>query len=466
MIYIDKTISTPLNRQIYNCIVDSILSNHYKPFEKLPATRKLAMELSVSRNTVILAYQQLLSEGYITSLVGSGYMISDIATMNAWMEEKKMHFSPTIQKKPKAMPYNFTYGNIDNHNFPYSLWKKSLLHALEYMENQPFSKYPNYKGEPMLQTNIASYLHQARGITCDPSQIIITSGHQFSMKMIATLFQVTGKRLAFENPGYDGTRKVFEHFNYTILPIPVEKNGVDTQYLNSIQADLLYLTPSHQFPTGSVLPIKKRLQVIQWAHENNSYIIEDDYDSELRYYTPPIPSMCSLDSLNKTIYAGTFSKTLLASIRVAYLVLPHSLLPLFHQYYANYNSSVSVLIQLALADFISCGNYERHLNRLRTTYKKKQKELLHALYQIFGKHITIIGDLAGIHFLILLDTHLSSDELIRRAAELGIEMKGASNYYLAPLSCPKNMLLLGYSCIPSEKYLELFTQLAKAWNIR
>lgn len=465
MIYIDKTNPTPLNRQIYNSIVDSILSKQYKPFEKLPATRKLALDLSVSRNTVVLAYQQLLSEGYITSLVGSGYMISDIAILNDWQEGKKKICPSIKQKKQKSLPYDFTYGNIDNFNFPYSLWKKSLLHALEYMENQSFSRYPNCEGEPMLQTTIAAYLHRARGITCDPSQIIITSGHQFSMEMIATLFQASKKRLALENPGYDGTRKVFENYNYTILPVPVEKNGVDTNYLHSLQADLLYLTPSHQFPTGFVLPINKRLQVIQWAHDNNSYIIEDDYDSELRYYTPPIPSMCSLDSLGKTIYAGTFSKTLLASLRVAYIVLPQSLLPLFYQYYTDYNSSVSVLIQLALADFISCGNYERHLNRLRTTYKKKQKEFLATLNHIFGNRITIIGDLAGIHFLILLDTYLSSEELISRARELGIEMKDASKYYIAPLSCPKNMLLLGYSCIPSEKYTQLFTQLAKAWDI-
>lgn len=285
MIYIDKTSLIPLNRQIYNCIVDSILSKHYKPFEKLPATRKLALELSVSRNTVVLAYQKLLSDGYISSLVGSGYTISDTAPLD-WKVEKEKNSPSTLQKKTN----DFTYENI------------------------------------------ANYLQRTRGIACDPSQIIITSGHQFSMEIIATLFQHTRKRLALETPGYDATRKTFEKYNYTFLPVPVEKNGVDTIYLKTLKANLLYLTPSHQ--TGSVLPLHKRLQVIQWAHDNDSYIIEDDYESELRYYTPPIPSIWSLDSSGNTIYVGTFSKALLPSL-VAYLVLPKNLLSLFHQYNAN-----------------------------------------------------------------------------------------------------------------------------------
>ncbi|GMA98125.1 PLP-dependent aminotransferase family protein [Pelosinus sp. IPA-1] len=465
MLYIAKDIQTPIYEQIYTSLMQEILSGSLKFGDKLPATRKLAAELSVGRNTVDKAYQQLVAEGYVTAIVGSGFTINKIAS-EFYVPNQADFSTPTYEPKTPSFStrYDFAYGAIDNSIFPHKQWRKSINNALTLMESYSCINYPNRQGETSLRQSISHYLKRSRGVCCNASQVIITCGHQHSMEIIANMFETSSKRFAMEDPGYDGIRIVFQNHKYQVVPIPVEKDGVSIESIEALNTDLLYLTPSHQFPTGVVLSIAKRRKLLQWAFNTNSYLIEDDYDSELRYDTNPIPSLQSLDNHDRTIYTGTFSKSLSPSMRVAYLVLPHSLVDTYKHYYHRYNSQVSVLHQTALSDFISSGNYEKHMNRLRTFYRKRQNALLTALDEVFGNTTTISGEGAGMHILLTIKNSLTQDELIKRAESIGIRIYSPSANYMNPTDCPRSQILLGFATIPTCKFKVILEELYHVWN--
>lgn len=463
MLYLDRQHPRPLYEQIYAYYKEAILQAQLTPANKLPPTRQLAAELGIGRNTVDKAYQQLAAEGYITARPGSGFIVNRMVPLLPPVAVCPSSAPPPSQAAP--LRCDFTYSAVDNRIFPHKTWRKSMLNALTWIENQPHIHYPARHGEAVLREQLARYLEQSRGVRCQPEQIIITCGHQHSMEIIARLFSRSGKRLALENPGYIGARLVFQNHAYTLLPIPVESDGIATSKLTDLRADLLYLTPSHQFPTGAVLPIGKRQALLHWARQNDAYLIEDDYNSELRYDTNPIPSLQSLDSAGRTIYSGTLSKSLSPTLRVAYLVLPPALLPVYQSYYHRYNAQVAQHTQLALADFMAEGHYERHLNRLRTFYRKRQKQLLTTLQDIFGDRIHISGQGAGLHLLLTIVSPLTTAELTARAAAIGIALYPASLHYLAAEDCPHHQFLFGFAILPENKYPAILGELAAAWDM-
>lgn len=467
LIYIDKDTKAPVYEQIYTILRQKILSGSLKFADKLPATRKLAMELSIGRNTVDRAYQQLIAEGYVTSKVGSGFTVNKIPIEFAVSDQVDFsaHSLEKAQSQSVSIRYDFAHGAIDNSIFPYKQWRKSINYALNLMESYSYIDYPSRQGELSLRESISKYLQRSRSVRCNASQVIITCGHQHSMEIIANMFEHSSKRFAMEDPGYDGVRIVFQNHNYQITPIPVEKDGISIEPIKFLNTDhLLYLTPSHQFPTGVILPIAKRRKLIHWAFNTNSYLIEDDYDSELRYNTNPIPSLQSLDIHGRTIYTGTFSKSLSPSMRVAYIVLPDSLMDTYRRYYHRYNSQVSALHQIALADFIASGNYERHINRLRIFYRKRQNALLTALREVFGNTAFISGEGAGKHILLTLKSSISQDELIKRAEDIGIRVYSTKEHYLNPIDCPHSQILLGFSIIPTPDLKSILEKLHHAWS--
>lgn len=467
LIYIDKDSQIPIYEQIYISLRKKILSGSLEFGDKLPATRKLASELSVCRNTVDKAYQQLAAEGYATAIVGSGFTVNKIA-----LEFSNPHRADfrTYTDKPKtqlpSIRYDFAYGALDNCIFPHKQWRKSINNALTIMESYSYINYPSRQGELSLRQNISRYLQRSRGVSCNASQVVITCGHQHSMEIIANMFEHSNKRFAMEDPGYDGVRIVFQNHNYQLIPIPIEKDGVSFNSIQDLTTELVYLTPSHQFPTGVVLSIAKRHKLLQWAFNTNTYLIEDDYDSELRYETNPIPSLQSLDIHDRVIYAGTFSKSLSPSMRVAYLVLPHSLIDTYKRYYHRYNSQVSFLHQAALSDFISNGHYEKHINRLRTFYRKRQNAFLAALHEVFGNTAIISGEGAGMHILLTIKSSLSQDELIKRAETIDIRVYPTAANYMNPTDCPYSQILLGFATIPPCKFKVILDELYRAWFIK
>ena len=268
-----------------------------------------------------------------------------------------------------------------------------------------------------------------------------------------------------EDPGYDGIRAVFTNHRYEMSYIDVENDGIDVSRIMERRVDLLYVTPSHQFPTGAVLSISKRFQLLDWAFRNDVYIIEDDYDSELRYNTAPVPAMQSLDRNDRVIYTGTFSKALSPAVRVAYIVFPYSILEKFDRRYRLYGSQVSPMHQLALADFMKTGGFERNINRLRTVYRQKQNALKHALEKTFGEKIRVSGDGAGLHLLVDIDTDIPPEILIEEAETMEVKLYPVKPYYANREKMPRCQLQLGFPTIDINEFEKILGKLKKKWGI-
>ena len=460
MLFVDAQDGRPIYQQLYDQLTSGILAGTLPAGSRLPATRALAQDLKVSRNTVSRVYSQLLSEGFVSARTGSGYYVSALVPDMRPLAP----FSPSVPATPAPCRYSFSYGSASNDVFLHSEWRKSINSALARLYSFSRIEYPERPGELVLRREIASYLQSSRGVNCTPEQVIITCGHQQSMEILANLFAGSGKRFAIEEPGYDGVRVVFEDHGYRLLPVPVEADGISLSALEGQRADLLYLTPSHQFPLGMVLPIAKRLALIRWAEQTGCYLVEDDYDSELRYFQSPIPSLQSLDTRGRVIYTGTFAKCLLPTLRTAYVVFPPELLDRFYARYGRYNAQVSVLVQYAIADFMASGNFQRQIARLRTYYRSQQKALVDALYAVFGTGIDLYGVGAGLHILVDFHADADADDLIASARRAGIGLYSPRVNYIHPERCPRSMLLVGFATIPADSFERLLAQVRAQWQ--
>lgn len=425
MIYINTQSETPYYIQIYHEIIQEILSGARTRGDKLPPTRLLAHELGVGRNTVDRAYQQLVAEGYITSRIGSGFIVNEIPGQFGlhFQLEDSIPVSPVRNTCKPPVPASSARNaavpaSSPRHDAAHTSSRKPILYDFSYG----------------------------------------------SMEIIANMFQNTLHSFAMEDPGYDGIRVMFENHKYDVIPIPYEEKELHTEALRNLTNTLFYLTPSHQFPTGVVLPVARRLALTKWAFDHDSYLIEDDYDSELCYYTNPIPAMYSLDRYKRTIYTGTFSKSLSPHIRIAYIVLPESLIDLYQEYYHRYNAQVSPIHQLIVADFIDSGFYEQYINRLRTTYKKKHSDLVTAIRSVFHDQAVITGT-SGVHILLDVYSPLSADALIERAASIGIQLYSVRAFYYRKETYPEHQILLGFPAIPSEKFHDIFERLYQVWEL-
>lgn len=450
MLYIDRTSKQSLYEQIYLQIKNDILSGIIKPNSRLLSTRALAADLHLGRNTVTLAYHQLEIEGYIRAVTGSGFYVNPVSTLTL-VDNPDLDFlpchTPLEAKKPKADNFDFQYGSIETNIFPVNTWRKCMLFALDSIASQPALTYMETQGERRLRTAIAHYLYQARGVRCSSEQVVITSGHQQSLEILTTLFPNQQYSFSMEDPGYEGTRVIFEANNYNINPISLEDDGINIDALSQLNTTLLYVTPSHQFPTGSVLPIMKRLSILAWANKNNSYIIEDDYDSELQYNLLPIPSLQSLDKNMRTIYLGTFSKSLSPDFRISYLVLPNNICKRYFQLFKLTNCTVPRILQIALAYFFEKGHFEKYQNKLKTYYKKKYELLCHSIKSVFKQDATIQGSSAGLHILLSINCPYNQMEIIEKASNIGVTVYPIDIYWIQKSRCPQNQIMLGFGSI-------------------
>ncbi|MBQ0079770.1 MAG: PLP-dependent aminotransferase family protein, partial [Eubacterium sp.] len=354
---------------------------------------------------------------------------------------------------------------MDNTLFPYNLWRKCVNNVLYHLETRSAMDYPSRIGELRLRKEIAAYLKRARDVNCSPEQIVITGGQQYSMVIIADMFR-DNKKFTMEDPGYDGIRHIFANHEFKITGAPVDENGIILDTLENLDTKLLYLTPSHHFPTGGVIPVGNRYKLIDWAERNDAYIIEDDYDSELRYYTNPVPSLQSLDTRDRVIYTGCFSKSLAPSMRIAYIVLPPSLMERYNAYYHRYHSQVDVIHQLTLAEFMASGHYDRHINKLRTNFKRKQEIIIDSLHRTFGSRVSIRGEGAGIYLIIRIDGPFNQEELVARAKAAGILVYPTRACYMNVADCPENELLMGFATLDPESIDQILATLKEVWEIK
>ena len=382
-----------LYEYLYNCIKNDILSGKIKAGEKLPSKRTMAKNHNISVITVENAYAQLLVEGYIFSKEKRGYFASEISGqylnnggINGNKEKivetkvslKSGQIKKKIQDTKKQWLVDFNSNHIMYDSFPFSIWSRIMRQTLLDRENS-FLSSPLPNGVVELREAIANHLMEFRGMEVDAENIIIGAGTEYLYSIIV---QLLGRDsvIAVEDPGYRKIGKVYESNGVECLHLPIDNSGIQTKALLGKKIDAVHISPSHHFPTGRVMPVSRRQHLIHWARENNGFIIEDDYDSEFRFSGRPIPTMVGMDK-ERVIYMNTFSKTLAPSIRIAYMVLPDSLMEKFHTKLNFYSGTVSSFEQYTLANFIAGGYYERHINRMRNYYRDYRNKIINAIKQ-------------------------------------------------------------------------------------
>ena len=453
----------PLYEQIYEYIRAEIREGNIVSGEKLPSTRSLSRYLEVSRSTVELAYEQLLSEGYIEARPYRGFFVAQVEGLYQ-LSRQSRNEKHVSHKSEKQFRYDFTPNGVDLKSFPYNTWRKLSRECLMDDKAELF-RLGCPKGQYGLRNAISSYLHQARGVNCSPDQIIVGAGNDYLMMLLCAVIG-TKHRIALENPTYKQAYRLFDNLSCKVCTVDMDEKGMRVDGLEKSGADIAFVMPSHQYPLGTVMPIKRRLELLEWANRSEKrYIIEDDYDSEFRYKGKPIPALQGYDGNGKVIYIGTFSKSIAPAIRMSYLVLPESLCKLYETRCGFINSTVSKVDQLILQKFIEDGYYERHLNKMRALYKSRHDTLLAAL-KSWKPDFRISGENAGVHLLLHFHDSRSEEELIRLAASGGIKVYGLSEYYVERKNeKPESVILLGYANMNEEKIKEAAGLLKKAWSM-
>ena len=451
----------PLYEQIYEYIKNEIREGRISSGERLPSTRMLSSHLEVSRSTVELAYEQLLSEGYIESKPCRGYFAAQIDGLYSIRPACADGQAP-VKSSGKKYRYDFTPNGVDLNSFPYNTWRKLSRECLVDDRAELF-RLGCPQGEPGLRSAICSYLHQARGVDCTPEQIIVGAGNDYLMMLLCAILG-TGRRVALENPTYRQAYRLFSNLSFDTRTVDMDERGMRVDELERSGADLAFVMPSHQYPLGTVMPIRRRMELLRWASEEaGRFIIEDDYDSEFRYKGKPIPALQGYDADGKVIYIGTFSKSIAPAIRMSYMVLPEAVCEMYHKRCGFISSTVSKVDQLILQKFIEEGYYERHLNKMRALYRSRHDMLLAELKDA-GPDFRISGENAGVHLLLHFRGARTEEELIKLAAQKGVRVYGLSEYYVNGAGpADEAVILLGYANMDEERIREAVRLLKEAW---
>lgn len=480
LVLVHFSADAPLYTQLYDALRRAILQGELDPGSKLPSSRQQAALLGVSRNTVLLAYEQLVAEGYAEAKSGSGTYVARAlpdtpltpprATTPPTATEANRNLSaygtraqaarPGSPYPPASLPFDFRYGNAPSDPIMLKRWRRTVTRALA---DLPLD-YDEPLGYRPLRAEIASYLRRNRGVSCTPGQILITSGSQQALDLLTRVLVNPGDRILLEEPHYQGARQVFLASGAILTPGLVDADGMRLPR-DAPEFTLAYVTPSHQFPTGAIMPLSRRLELLRYAERSNAYIIEDDYDSEYRYQGKPIPAVQGLDRNGRVIYLGTFSKVLFPALRLGFIVLPEPLLQPFSAAKWLTDRHSSTLSQVALARFMAEGHFERHLRRTRTRNAARHQALIEALKHHFGQAVRIEGTNAGIHVLVWLDRvpieHQAT--LVERARAAGVGVYPVTPYYQHP---PERVgLLMGYAALDEASIREGMKRLAEVMRI-
>ncbi len=409
----------PLYIQLYKQMKEDIKTNLLAG-TKLPSIRKMVDEYNLSKNTIQSAYNQLYAEGYIESKVKSGYFVCE-DIYQKFEKDTNEKFDKEITNKNYKI--NFYPASLSKSSFPKKIWLNLYSKVLK--SDIHYGIYQNKQGDEGLRQEIQKYLFSSRAVNCTKDQIIITSGFSDSMFIVGSILKTISNSLAIEYPGYSVARKVFELLDYDIKDISINSNGIDINQLEKTACKSIYLTPSHQFPTGVTIPIANRIKLIHWAKKNDSFIIEDDYDSELSYYNRPIPAMQGLENSDRVVYVGTFSKALSPALRVAYIVLPTKLLPIYKSAFDFSFSGVPIDLQKTLELFLKDGYWEKHLRKIRNSNKKKHEMMKNSLLYYLKDEIKILREGSGLNFLIkpLINIDLNKLEEIAEKKDVKIYFK-------------------------------------------
>ena len=462
-ISLDAEASRPLYEQIYSYIKHEIQEGQLLPGERLPSSRSLSSSLEVSRSTVDLAYEQLVSEGYLEAVPCKGYYVCRIEGLYS-LDSGKVQEREKKEETGSLWDYDLTPNGIDLDSFPYDVWRKLTRNVLLDDKRELF-QLGDPRGEWELRETISRYLHQARGVSCRPEQVVLGAGNDYLLMLLAAVLG-TGHRVAMESPTYKHAYRIFEQLGFGLTTVPVDGQGMSVEQLEASGADTAYVMPSHQYPLGIVMPIKRRLELLKWASERKGrYLIEDDYDSEFRYKGKPIPALQGSDRNGRVIYLGTFSKSIAPGIRISYLVLPETLMKECEKRLLRFSSTVSRIDQIVLNRFIQEGYFERHLNRMRRIYGRKHDILLGEFRKLSGV-CRIRGENAGVHLLAEFNNGMPEEEIIRRAREQRVRVYPLSEYTIEESRGWKSgaAVLLGYATLSEQELIEAAARLVKAWG--
>lgn len=424
---LDYSKDEPLYLQLYKYIRSEIEGGRLKPDEKLPSIRNLSDKTGVSKTTIQTAYDQLLIEGYIYSRIKSGYYVNYIV-----MDEEKTDSGDsskfTPENKTKAFFENEKLRFHDDTSFDFIKWKKCSNHVLTYKTKELLTD-ADIQGELELREEIAKYVYQSRGVYCKSEEIVIGAGTQQIIVLLCVLLKKLNKKsISFENPGFILSQNIFKDYSYETYSIDLKDNGIDIDVLQKQNPDVVYISPSHQFPTGAVMPISKRMNVLSWATDNEKYIIEDDYDSELRYTGKPIPALKGLDKNDNVIYLGSFSSTLLPSIRISYMVMPRAIKEIYDEVKDNYTQSCSKTDQLILSRFMNEGYYQKHIRRIRRIYSEKSSVITNIIKAKYSEHINVVSNTSGLYLILEINTKIAEADIINEIRKLGVKVTGFSQY--------------------------------------
>lgn len=443
--------SDSLYGHLYKCIKNDIIKGNLAPGEKLPSKRSFAKNLGISVITIENAYEQLIAEGYIYSLPKKGYFVADISS--------NPNSIKTAVNDADILPFNgepeykadFASNHVPAGQFPFSVWTKILREILRNSQEELLMKSPS-SGTLRLRKSISEYMREFRGMNVNPNQIIIGAGTE---NLYAQIVQLLGrdKSYGIEDPGYQKISLVYDINGAKCHHIKLDDDGISIEELERQNVQVAHISPSHHFPTGLVTPVSKRYELLGWAtKDKNRYIIEDDYDSEFRLTGKPLPTLQSIDTTEKVIYMNTFSKSLSATMRVSFMVLPWHLTELYRQKMWFYTCPVPNLIQSTLARFMDEGYFEKHINRMRNYYKKQRDILIEEIKNSpMEKYVSISEADAGLHFILRLNISCSDDDFKMRMQRRGIKICPLSDYFANPENRTQHSFVINYSSLTKEQ---------------
>ncbi|GIN98994.1 GntR family transcriptional regulator [Siminovitchia terrae] len=446
---IDRKRDIPFVRQIYIQIRTQILRGDLPAGERLPSTRQLSNELQVSRNVILEAYEQLIAEGYIEARQGSGTYVAEGTYLQQVHNVKcDTGFQDDASTGAEKDMINFRSGIPDLRLFPRKTWAKLSYDVCHDISHNILS-YGNPEGRPELRHALSRYLVKSRGVHCQPHQLVITSGATQALTLVAKLVLSAGDKVILEDPITNDIQTIFSSPGSLLHPIPVDEYGMRTELIApDINPKCIFVTPSHQFPLGSTLPIQRRIQLIQYARATGCYIVEDDYDSEFRYEGSPISSLQGLDP-DHVIYIGSFSKILSPALRLGYLILPPRLIEQCRKLKWFSDLHTPSLEQIILGRFIEEGYLERHILKMKKVYKKRRDHLVDLLINHFSHEVRVFGHSTGLHLIAEFKDKIFTEELLKKILHAGVHVYPVEDHTIQK-GKHQNRIILGYGHLCEE----------------
>ena len=456
---LEKNRGQSLYTSLYRHIRADIAAGVLKAGDRLPSKRALAANLGVGVVTVETAYAQLIAEGYARAVERSGVYVCAIGDT---ARPASVPLPPEPETPPQKPLLDLSGGGGEDVPFPFSVWVKTMRTVMA-EQGQQILRPVDFRGAPELRRAISDHLYESRGMRVPPERIIVGAGNEHLYGLMVGLL---GRQriYAAEDPGYRKITEIYKANDVTLRHIPLDEEGLSVRALEKSGADIVHISPAHHYPTGIVMPIRRRNELLQWAYaQPERYILEDDYDSELRHSGTPVPPLFSLDSRERVLYLSTFSQTIAPSLRIAYVCLPGTLMERFCDTLGFYACAVPTFEQYTLAKFISSGAYEKHLNRLRKRYRDKRERLMELVAESpLGAHCRILEAGAGTHFLLQLQSKLSDAELREAAKERGLSLRFLSDYQSVPTD--SGSLIFNYACLDLDRVpaaLEILAELCR-----